>query len=351
MVTKTKTVIRDTPSEAEASAATESRSSAKAESNNNSSASTEQEILNTEWQNKLYSYCMCKHGGLVKLCRIRGCTNVEHFELRGGLCSIHQNQTGERKFDSSDDYYGEKGGCIDNTTTNEKGLCNSESNRYSTKNNGSHNKEKGVEKREEKKRVLLWDSIDSKKMEKRQRVHADTSVLDLSNVPPQLPIPKNKKQIKEGASKYTGVSFCKKKSKWKAQIRIHGKLRNIGIYENEKEAAIDYARAVFKYRGESALAPRARKILNIIDLSDVPPQPPISKSAHDFKKGVSKYVGVTFNENWNRWKARISIYGTQCNIGTYENEEEAASDYARAVFKYKGVKALARMRKQKSSSR
>jgi hypothetical protein len=35
-------------------------------------------------------------------------------------------------------------------------------------------------------------------------------------------------------------------------------VRSIGCYENEEEAAIDYARAVFKYRGQEGLD-KARK--------------------------------------------------------------------------------------------
>ena len=73
--------------------------------------------------------------------------------------------------------------------------------------------------------------------------------MDLSDVPPQLLIPKSKGRMKEGASKYTGVSFNKSTNKWRAEIKIDGRSRNIGYYENEEEAAADYARAVFKYKG------------------------------------------------------------------------------------------------------
>ena len=42
------------------------------------------------------------------------------------------------------------------------------------------------------------------------------------------------------------VFFDKGANKWRAQIMIEGKQRIIGHYENDEEAAIDYARAVFK---------------------------------------------------------------------------------------------------------
>ncbi len=51
--------------------------------------------------------------------------------------------------------------------------------------------------------------------------------------------------MKDGASKYTGVSFHKQMNKWQAQIMIVAKKHRIGYYDNEEEAAMDYARALF----------------------------------------------------------------------------------------------------------
>ena len=60
--------------------------------------------------------------------------------------------------------------------------------------------------------------------------------IDLSDVPPQLPILKTKEYVIEGTSKYTGVHFNKAMNKWHAQISIEGKSRHIGHYEREEEA-------------------------------------------------------------------------------------------------------------------
>ena len=162
--------------------------------------------------------------------------------------------------------------------------------------------------------------------------------IDLSDIPPQLPIPKSKSErpIKEGASKYAGVTFNKGNQNWRVRIMIEGKLRNIGSYKNEEEAAVDYARALFKYKGQEALdKERERnKLAPAIDLSDVPPQPPIPKT-RKVKEGASRYTGVSFHKTMNKWMAQIVIEGKTRNIGYYENEEEAAADHARAVFKYK----------------
>ena len=185
----------------------------------------------------------------------------------------------------------------------------------------------------------------------KKRKRTDEFVLDLSDVPPQQPIPKSKGNIKEGSSKYAGVTFHKSTNKWQAEIMIEGKQRYIGSYENEEEAAIDYARALFKYKGQEELV-RARKRNTStisIDLSDVPPQPLIPRSGGDMKEGASKYTGVCFNKALNKWKAQITIEGKSQYIGCYENEEEAAADYARAAFKYKGQGELDKAREQNSS--
>eukprot|EP00975_Prorocentrum_lima_P012562 2663693-Prorocentrum_lima.AAC.1 len=122
---------------------------------------------------------------------------------------------------------------------------------------------------------------------------------------------------------------------------IDGKQHCIGFYDNEEEAAVDYARAVFKYRGQRAVyKAEEQNALNkvgehsvfTIDLSDVPPHPPIPKSAGRIKDGASKYTGVSFNKAEHKWNAQIMIDGKQNCIGYYDNEEDAAVDYACAVF-------------------
>lgn len=141
-----------------------------------------------------------------------------------------------------------------------------------------------------------------------------------------------------GASKYAGVSYNKDRNNWSTQIKIEDRQQYIGAYDNEEEAAIDYARAVLKYKGKEALEQErnlTRRVV-VIDLSDVPPQPPIPKSAGNIKYGASKYTGVTFHKARGKWNAKIKINGKRSFIGYYDNEEEAAIDYARALYKYRG---------------
>ena len=66
-------------------------------------------------------------------------------------------------------------------------------------------------------------------------------------------------------------------------------------------------------------------------MSDVPPKLPILSN----RKSGSKYQGVYFDKLYNKWRARIKIDGKKHHIGTFDTEEEAGIDYARAKFKYK----------------
>ena len=196
-----------------------------------------------------------------------------------------------------------------------------------------------------KKRNLPRDSSSNNQV-KKQRKKIDAFTNDLSDVPPQLPISKP-----DGS--YLGVSFDKEKGKWKAEIRIDRKSYSIGYYVDAEQAAAAFAAAVFKYRGEEELAKARERNSSkpaAIDLSDVPPQSPILKS-HRRPKEASKYVGVSFHKQSNKWQTRISIDGSFRYIGNYENEERAAADYAAAVFKYRGKEALAEERKRYSSGR
>ncbi|KAK1742620.1 AP2/ERF family transcription factor [Skeletonema marinoi] len=223
-------------------------------------------------------------------------------------------------------------GCISNASTDE-GLCDMHS---AHDNNYCFSEEAG-----QKRALPLGDSIDDKDVKKRQKMKMNAFTIDLSDVPPQSPIPKRKCYMKEGASKYTGVSFFQQRNEWAAQIMIESKRHIIGYYESEEEAAVDYARALFKYKG--GVYQQSFEV----DLTDAPPQPPILKREGRIKDGTSKYLGVSFDITNNKWQTHINIGGKKRRVGVYENEEDAAVDFARAVLKYKGQGALEKAREQR----
>ena len=56
-----------------------------------------------------------------------------------------------------------------------------------------------------------------------------------------------------GVSKYKGVCWQKSAWKWKAQIRVRGKLRYLGLFCDESEAASAYDAAAREVYGDNAI--------------------------------------------------------------------------------------------------
>ncbi len=188
------------------------------------------------------------HGGLVQLCRSRGCINKANLEKRGGLCWMHRIR-GEHDDSSSSEEEEEEDiqlchfrGCISVAATDE-GLCDMHSRSTCDSNERGRNKRARPSD----------DSISDNNMRKRPRANEPITTIDLEGVPSQSPIPKCSGRIKDGASKYTGVFFNKQMNEWQAKIWFDGKQHCIRYYENEEEAAVEYARALFKYGGQGAL--------------------------------------------------------------------------------------------------
>lgn len=62
----------------------------------------------------------------------------------------------------------------------------------------------------------------------------------------------NRRVGSDNTSVYTGVSFDKRYSKWRAQICIHGTTIRLGCFPSSEGAARAYDAAAIQYRGEYA---------------------------------------------------------------------------------------------------
>jgi len=57
---------------------------------------------------------------------------------------------------------------------------------------------------------------------------------------------------KGASSKYLGVSRCKREGKWRAQIKVDGKVKTLGYFLDEADAATAYNFAAHQHHGEFA---------------------------------------------------------------------------------------------------
>ena len=118
------------------------------------------------------------------------------------------------------------------------------------------------------------------------------------------------KDKKNGASQYSGVTWHKATNKWRSQIRIGDKRKQLGLFISEEEAHEVYQNALKIYHDGG-------------DLSFMETRIP-----------TSQYSGVTWDKNTNKWKSYITINGKKKHLGSFTSEEEAAEAYQNALKIY-----------------
>lgn len=111
----------------------------------------------------------------------------------------------------------------------------------------------------------------------------------------------NMKHIKS-SSKYVGVSWRKDIKKWASSIGIGEKRIHLGIFDDEEEASLCR---------ENALKAHLNREEIVVKLQPT----------------ASKYKGVCFNKNKNKWIARKTINKKTKNLGYFTSELEAHQAY------------------------
>jgi hypothetical protein len=162
----------------------------------------------------------------------------------------------------------------------------------------------------------------------------------------QLNFPAEGESGSRKSSKYRGVSWHKRGSKWQASIRHNGKIHSLGSFEVEEEAARAYDRAAKVHK-------RKKAQLNFEDNEEAAKACDSAARAQHGENAQlnfpaegesgptmsSKYQGVCWEKRSNKWQGRITYDGKRHSLGYFEGEEEAARAYDRAARAQHGEKA------------
>lgn len=133
---------------------------------------------------------------------------------------------------------------------------------------------------------------------------------------------RNRDKLSNNTSGYKGVSAAG--AKWQANIRFNNHLYFLGNYENKEDAAKAYNVKAAEYFGEFAR-------LNNVDHTGFN----IREKAIPY----SRFKGVWYHKNKNKWLAGIIINGHQHHIGSYGSEVDAAKAFNVYALKHLGSEA------------
>ncbi|KAK9866688.1 hypothetical protein WJX84_001715 [Apatococcus fuscideae] len=156
-------------------------------------------------------------------------------------------------------------------------------------------------------------------------------------------------------SRYRGVSYDKKKRKWRVQIKVANLGKSgvsVGYYDTEEAAARAYDRAAIGLLGRDNCSITTNFPLTHYDRDPVPHL--IGKTRDEVKatlkterakaprrrfssrQRTSRYMGVGSSNRKNQWQARILVYGKVTHLGYYETEDDAARVYDRVSISLHG---------------
>lgn len=134
------------------------------------------------------------------------------------------------------------------------------------------------------------------------------------------------------SSPFKGVSWDNRLKLWSANINANKIRHHLGLFVSEFDAARAYNAAAAQYHGEYARP-------NIIP--DDATEPTRYRQAVPFPHNrTSKYRGVSFARDKNRWTAAISVKNKTIHLGHFGTEEEAARVYDTAAKLHHGNRAF-----------
>ena len=160
-------------------------------------------------------------------------------------------------------------------------------------------------------------------------------------------------------SRYRGVSYDRKKAKWRVQIKVAALGKSgvsVGYFDTEEAAARAYDRAAIGLLGRDS--PNLQTNFDLADYANEPIPRLTGKSREEVKttlkserikqaprrrftsrQRTSRFMGVGSSNRKNQWQARILVHGKVTHLGYYETEEDAARVYDRVSLALHGEQA------------
>lgn len=133
-----------------------------------------------------------------------------------------------------------------------------------------------------------------------------------------------------GSSKFKGVCWSKGNNRWSAAINIGGRIKHIGYFEKEEDAARSYNQFAEKHHKGFA------------QLNDVTPVFPDKEWVPLvlFSRNTSGFRGVCFNKRMRKWKATIGFNAESFHLGYFFTALDGAKAYDEKAKDLLGDKAI-----------
>lgn len=131
-----------------------------------------------------------------------------------------------------------------------------------------------------------------------------------------------------GQSKFKGVFCTHVASGWKACIVLSGKIKQLGTFEAETDAALAYDRAARKAFGQ----------LTSLNFPNVEKYALLAKPKT--KPKTSKYRGVCWDKKSGKWQAATKNKKKFVYLGSFTSEQKAAEAYDNGVRMLRGPDAI-----------
>jgi phage anti-repressor protein len=163
---------------------------------------------------------------------------------------------------------------------------------------------------------------------------------ELNEIPDYISNPRdiekeNKEKIMGNkTSKYNGVCYDPKRKYYVAAIKYNGKSFTLGTDINEVECAKMYNQQAMFFNNEF------NKTYELNEIPDYITQPRNIHNENEKKrleKKSSKYHGVTFSKQNNKYKALLVYNKKQIHIGFFENEMDAVIAYNNKATEYNNL--------------